>query len=123
MEKRSEDSHSTNPGAGYDRRGNLLNFSFPRLLTIALAMSLNATATHHSDCQQMSALRRKLPMAHVTDTYIKTCHCCGLTALVKEWSCGCVTLSYDRSAKACGDCDSFMGMEESCGKPGYPSDE
>ena len=60
-------------------------------------------------------------MAYVTDRYTKRCRCCGLEARVKKWSCGCVTVSYDRGARACSDCDSFRDLERSCGKSGCPA--
>lgn len=62
-------------------------------------------------------------MAHVERSYTKECSCCGLSAEVTVWSCGCVKLDYDRDAPACGDCDNFRDLEESCGKPGDPGDD
>ena len=61
-------------------------------------------------------------MAHVVDRDLLRCRCCGLTARKTVWSCGCVTLDYDRSAHACGDCDNFSRHRRRCGKPGRPGD-
>lgn len=63
-------------------------------------------------------------MAHVTDKEILRCSCCGLRAVKKEWSCGCVTVEYDEDARACGDCDNFRQYRRNaCGKPGWPGDD
>jgi hypothetical protein len=61
-------------------------------------------------------------MAEVVDKDILRCSCCGLTAVKLEWSCGCVTVSYDEDAPACGDCDNFRDQRKSCGKGGWPGD-
>jgi hypothetical protein len=61
-------------------------------------------------------------MAHVLDKDVLHCSCCGLVAVKLEWSCGCVTVQFDESASACGSCDNFSHMRESCGKGGWPGD-
>jgi hypothetical protein len=59
-------------------------------------------------------------MASVEDVEILHCSCCGLKAVKKTWSCGCVTVAFDEDAYACSDCDSFSDQRESCGEPGHP---
>lgn len=61
-------------------------------------------------------------MASVVDFDVLHCSCCGLKAVKKEWSCGCVTVEYDEDAYACSDCDNFRDQRESCGKSGWPGD-
>lgn len=62
-------------------------------------------------------------MANVTDVDVLHCSCCGLQAVRKGWSCGCVTIEYDEDASACGDCDNFRDQRENCGKSGWPSSD
>lgn|GEM_PF-2202729 len=59
-------------------------------------------------------------MASVIDRDTLHCSCCGLRARKTEWSCGCVTVEYEESVRACSDCDDFRGQRETCGKPGWP---
>lgn len=62
-------------------------------------------------------------MASVIDVDVLHCGCCGLRAVKKEWTCGCVTVEYDEDAGSCGDCDNFRDQREGCGKPGWPSED
>jgi hypothetical protein len=59
-------------------------------------------------------------MAHITHREALSCRCCGLKARRTDWSCGCVTIDFDSSARACGDCDDFSSLRRRCGKPGPP---
>ena len=59
-------------------------------------------------------------MANLVDREVLHCSCCGLTAVKVEWSCGCITVEFDEDADACGSCDRFSDMRESCGKSGCP---
>jgi len=50
-------------------------------------------------------------------------HGCTTSALITEWSCGCVEVEIIDDSMAGSDCTDFSGRRESCGKPGSPRED
>ena len=64
--------------------------------------------------------------ATVEEKWTEHCECkhgCPTSATITRWSCGCVTVKIHHDSTPGYDCTDFSGMEESCGKSGYPGDQ
>lgn len=65
-------------------------------------------------------------MASVESREHKHCECrhgCTTSAIVTEWSCGCVEVSIIDDSMAGSDCTDFSSMRQSCGRPGTPRED
>lgn len=65
-------------------------------------------------------------MAELLGTRHERCRCkhgCPTSAIIKEWSCGCVQVFILNDELAGWDCTDFTAMREHCGRPGYPRED